>query len=100
MVYKKKNADKSNNICCLLANVTEALKESGQYENTILVISADNGGTFEHFGAVPGISNWPFRGFKYVYFCCLIVVTKMCLETKFCTLGDFQVPFFYCRFWL
>ncbi|KAG7344238.1 sulfatase [Nitzschia inconspicua] len=52
----------------VIANVTKALKRTGMYNNSIIVISTDNGGTFEHSGAVPGSSNYPLRGYKYSYY--------------------------------
>lgn len=52
----------------VIANVTAALKRKGMYENTILIISTDNGGSSEHHGPVKGSSNWPLRGHKYSYF--------------------------------
>jgi leishmanolysin-like peptidase len=52
----------------VIDNVTQALQRTGMYENSIIVISTDNGGTFEHKGAVSGSSNYPLRGHKYSYF--------------------------------
>lgn len=52
----------------VLANVTEALTKKGIMNNTIIVVSTDNGGTFEHGGEVPGSSNFPLRGHKYSFF--------------------------------
>ena len=50
-----------------VGNVTQALKESGLYENTIIVFFSDNGGptgrTGKH-GSGNGASNWPLRGGK------------------------------------
>merc|ERR1711920_194449 len=46
-----------------LANVTKALKAKGMWENTLLVVSADNGGCLGAAG-----SNFPLRGGKYSYF--------------------------------
>lgn len=52
----------------VIANVTKALKQTGMYNNTVIVISTDNGGTFEHSGDVSGSSNYPLRGYKYSYY--------------------------------
>ncbi|KAL3924988.1 MAG: hypothetical protein SGILL_000701 [Bacillariaceae sp.] len=52
----------------VIDNVTKALQRTGMYENSIIVISTDNGGTFEHEGKVEGSSNYPLRGYKYSYF--------------------------------
>lgn len=52
----------------VLANVTQALTQKGILNNTIIVVSTDNGGTFEHGGDVPGSSNFPLRGHKYSFF--------------------------------
>ena len=56
----------------VIANVTNALKRNGMYENTVMVISTDNGGTYEHYhgpkSPVTGSSNFPLRGYKYSYF--------------------------------
>ena len=41
-----------------IKNVTAALKDTNQLENTLIVLSADNGGT-------GGSSNWPLRGEKH-----------------------------------
>ena len=41
-----------------IKNVTLALQSTGQSENTIIVLSADNGGTGSS-------SNWPLRGGKH-----------------------------------
>eukprot|EP01147_Barroeca_monosierra_P010207 gene10207-2364_t len=49
-------------------SVVNTLKHTGLYENTIIVLSADNGGTYEHGMPVPGSSNFPLRGHKYSYF--------------------------------
>jgi arylsulfatase B len=52
----------------VIGNVTRALQRTGMYNNTIIIISTDNGGTFEHSGAVSGSSNFPLRGYKYSYY--------------------------------
>lgn len=41
-----------------LGNVTNALRQRGMWDNTLLIWSADNGGD----GAK---NNWPYRGGKY-----------------------------------
>jgi arylsulfatase I/J len=49
-----------------LANVTEALKSKGMWDNTLLVVSSDNGGpAFSDQGSA---SNYPMRGGKYTLF--------------------------------
>ena len=50
----------------VVANLTAELKASGLWNNSILLFLADNGGTFEHGLPVPGSSNFPLRGHKYV----------------------------------
>merc|ERR1719394_1335620 len=40
----------------IIANVTEALINTGHYDNTIIILSSDNGGTSEHNGPVQGVS--------------------------------------------
>ena len=52
----------------VIQNVTNALKQYNMYNNSVIIISTDNGGTYEHSGAVPGSSNYPLRGYKYSYF--------------------------------
>ena len=52
----------------VFANLTQALTKKGVMNNTIIVVSADNGGTSEHGGQVPGSSNFPLRGHKYSFF--------------------------------
>ena len=44
-----------------LRNVTEALKAAGMWENTLMVVAADNGGSLTQTMA----SNFPLRGGKY-----------------------------------
>ena len=41
-----------------VANVTDALKESGLWPTTVLVLVSDNGGPLDHS------TNWPLRGGK------------------------------------
>ncbi|XP_072050869.1 arylsulfatase J-like isoform X2 [Amphiura filiformis] len=42
-----------------IANITQTLKETGLYDNTIMIFSTDNGGpTILHY------NNWPLRGAK------------------------------------
>lgn len=49
-----------------IANVTQALKSKGMWENTLLVVSADNGGP--SFSDQKAASNFPLRGGKYTLF--------------------------------
>lgn len=42
-----------------LGNITAVLMRTGQYSNTVIFLSGDNGGTVREGG-----SNWPLRGFK------------------------------------
>ncbi|XP_046380029.1 arylsulfatase B-like isoform X2 [Haliotis rufescens] len=43
-----------------VGNVTQALKDRGLFENTLILFTTDNGGHMKMFG-----SNWPLRGGKY-----------------------------------
>ena len=52
----------------IVANTTAELKAAGRWNNTVFVLSADNGGTAEHGPPVPGSSNFPLRGHKYSWF--------------------------------
>eukprot|EP01065_Artemidia_motanka_P022262 TRINITY_DN2647_c0_g3_i1.p1 TRINITY_DN2647_c0_g3~~TRINITY_DN2647_c0_g3_i1.p1 ORF type:complete len:557 (+),score=189.37 TRINITY_DN2647_c0_g3_i1:53-1723(+) len=52
----------------VIGNVTAALKGRGMYENSVMVVYGDNGGTYEHGAPVYGSSNYPLRGFKYSFF--------------------------------
>merc|ERR1712157_620066 len=46
-----------------IANVTEAFKRAGIWENTLVIFTTDNGGPTEAC-AVQGSSNFPLRGGK------------------------------------
>ncbi|XP_070538704.1 arylsulfatase B-like isoform X1 [Ptychodera flava] len=46
-----------------IGNVTETLKSTGLWENTVLIFSSDNGATPSGGG-----SNWPLRGHKGVWY--------------------------------
>ena len=59
-----------------VGNLTQALKDKGIYNNTIIVISNDNGGLSQGYGAscspLPAPStcgglNYPYRGYKSSY---------------------------------
>ena len=52
----------------VVKNVTEELKATGLWANTVFVLTGDNGGTAEHGMPVPGSSNFPLRGHKYSWF--------------------------------
>ena len=52
----------------VLGNLTGELRRAGLWNNTILVLTSDNGGTYEHGMPVPGSSNYPLRGHKYSWF--------------------------------
>ena len=45
----------------LVGNVTRALKDSGHWEDTILVFTSDNGGPLDH------TTNWPLKGGKHTF---------------------------------
>ncbi|XP_072050918.1 arylsulfatase I-like [Amphiura filiformis] len=69
--YKDRIADEerltmAGMINCLdegVRNVTDTLKETGLYDNTIIIFSADNGAATHHAG-----NNWPLRGTKTTFF--------------------------------
>eukprot|EP00054_Salpingoeca_dolichothecata_P026650 m.191866 g.191866 ORF g.191866 m.191866 type:complete len:326 (-) comp25724_c0_seq10:103-1080(-) len=42
-----------------LGNITQLLKDEGQYENTLIIMTADNG------GPLPSANNYPLRGGKF-----------------------------------
>lgn len=52
----------------VVRNLTGELESADLWNNTVLVLAGDNGGTFEHAGPVPGSSNFPLRGHKYSWF--------------------------------
>ena len=52
----------------VVKNMTEELKSTGLWANTVFVLTGDNGGTAEHGMPVPGSSNYPLRGHKYSWF--------------------------------
>ena len=45
----------------LVGNVTEALKQTGLWEDTVVVFTSDNGGPLDH------TTNWPLRGGKHTF---------------------------------
>jgi len=47
-----------------VGNITDALKRSGMYENTVIVFTSDNGGPIQG-GDATGTRNWPLRGGKH-----------------------------------
>jgi arylsulfatase I/J len=50
----------------VVGNVTDALKKKGMWENTLVVMSSDNGGPVDL--AENAANNWPLRGGKYSVF--------------------------------
>merc|ERR550537_2159035 len=50
----------------VVGNVTQALKAKGMCENTLVVMSSDNGGPVDL--AENAANNWPLRGGKYSMF--------------------------------
>lgn len=46
-----------------MGNVTQALKAAGMYEDTLFIVTTDNGGPTTECSTT-GQSNWPFRGSK------------------------------------
>ena len=46
-----------------VAEIVETLKETGLYDDTLIVFTSDNGGAISH-----GASNWPLRGTKGTLF--------------------------------
>jgi arylsulfatase A-like enzyme len=48
-----------------VANVTDALRTSGMWPRTVLVMVSDNGGPLDHS------TNWPLRGGKASEWCAL-----------------------------
>lgn len=52
----------------VVKNVTQQLKNMEMWNNSVFVLTGDNGGTFEHGAPVPGSSNFPYRGHKYSWF--------------------------------
>jgi arylsulfatase A-like enzyme len=47
----------------LVNNLTITLKELGYYDNSIIIVTSDNGGCFQSGG-----SNYPLRGTKHYLF--------------------------------
>ena len=45
-----------------IQNVTQALKARGMFNNTIMIVTTDNGGSYDNG------NNYPLRGAKYDYF--------------------------------
>lgn len=50
----------------VIGNVTDALKRRGMWDNTLVVMSSDNGGAIEVEESAA--TNWPLRGGKYSLF--------------------------------
>lgn len=46
-----------------VANITSLLKSRGMWEDTLFIVSTDNGAPSGHFGS-EAMSNWPLRGAK------------------------------------
>merc|ERR1719247_1653861 len=46
-----------------IGNVTAELKSSGKWDNTLVVVHADNGGPIYYSGCCGG-NNWPLKGGK------------------------------------
>jgi len=50
----------------VVGNVTNALKRKGMWENTLVIYSADNGGSMNPYESAA--NNWPLLGGKYSFF--------------------------------
>ena len=72
-----------------VSNLTSALKAKGMLDNTVLLVTTDNGAPYTHFNEA-AMSNFPLRGGKGIYMYVYIYAGKVCSSRHRSTVGNLK----------